>query len=211
LSRGIQIAGRLMFDDKDQHTAPATQITLVSREAPESATRRTNGSAFRFDAVPPAVYRVLPPRFSQPVYAKALRLDGRDVPDWIPDFTAPAPHTLEVLLGSDGGTVTGYARDSSGNPRPKTLVTLVPAGNGPLTTPQFATIYSDEQGRYTFTAVQPGAYKVFAWERVDVRLVQNRQVLSQFESQCADVVVPPNNTANADVTVIPASSTAALD
>jgi hypothetical protein len=91
------------------------------------------------------------------------------------------------------------------------LVTLVPGGNSALTTPQFAIATSDLQGRYIFTNVEPGVYKVYAWEKVNPGAVQNRETLRQFETKCADVQVQPNGTASADVTVISASATASIE
>jgi hypothetical protein len=212
LDAGNRVTGIVSSDDKDSGAPPpGIRIDLLSWEnLPVFSSEIATGTGFTLANTPAAIYRVAVSRSSR-WFAKALRVDGRDILDWIADLTAPQPHTLEIVLGADAGRITGYARDGSGNPRPKTLMTLVPGGNGPLTTPQYATTVSDDQGRYVFTGVQPGAYKVFAWEKVDPGLVQNRQVLSQFESQCADVEVAPNGSANGDVTVITASATAILE
>lgn len=212
LSGGLQIDGTITYEDKGAHLSSVAEVSLVSREASEvAASRSYRGNDFAFRNIPASLYRVALSKYGHPIYVKALRVDGRDVPDWIADLTATGAHSMEIVLGTDGGRVTGFARDGSGNPREKTVVILAPAGAVPLTTPQFATTVSDDKGRYIFTGVQPGAYKVFAWEKVDAGMVQNRQVLDQFESQCADVVVAPNGTANADVTAISASATAALE
>lgn len=212
LAPGIPVTGTLTFADGEQHPLPPLQLDLLSWEDLETTIRsNTYENQFAFSSVSPGIYRVMLTRLPPQAYAVTLRVDSRDVPDWIADLTGPPPHTAEIVVGFDAGRVSGYARNASGDPAPKMLVTLVPSGTVPLTSPRFATIVSDDQGRYLFTGVQPGAYKVFAWEKVNPGAVQNRETLRQFQTQCADIDVQPNGTANADVTAIPASATASLE
>ena len=211
LSPGLRVTGELASGDKERHLIPAAQVSLYSLENLEYTREPVTKNEFTFTNVAPGLYRVSVQPLPPGAYAKALRLDGHDVPDWTADLTASPSHSMSVVLGYDAGRITGFVRSSSGDPVANMLVTLVPAGNGPLTTPQFAITTSDAQGRYTFNSVQPGAYKVFAWEKVNPGAVQNRETLRQFETKCADVEVQPNVTANGDVTFISASATASIE
>ena len=208
-----RVSSVLIAEDKEQHEEPPGRVILYPLE---DLTIQAPGPSMLvnrplFNNVLPAQYRVIPARLSPQAYAKALRVDGRAAPDWMADLTAPAPHSIEIVVGFDPGRVGGFARDEHGDPAPKRLVVLVPAGNGPLTTPQFATTYSDDHGRYAFAGVQPGQYKLFAFENVTPGAVQNRQTLRQFETLSADVHVQPNTVATADVNVIAASATAPIE
>ncbi|MGA2597883.1 MAG: carboxypeptidase regulatory-like domain-containing protein [Bryobacteraceae bacterium] len=212
LAPGFAVTGALKFPDPDQHAAPAAQISLRSWEDPALAFRSSvAGNQFAFSDVPPAPYQVSISKLPQQSYAKSLQVDGSDAPDWIADLSASNPHTIEVELGFDAGSVSGYVRDTSGTPVPKTLVTLVPAGTGRLTMPQFLTTNSDEHGRYMFTGVKPGVYKVFAWEKVNPGAIQNRDTLRQFDAQATEVQVQPNTPATAPVSIISASAAAAIE
>jgi hypothetical protein len=163
---------------------------------------------FSIGGLPLGPYRVV---VGMPAaYAKTLRVDGVDSPDWIADLSTAAVHHIEIDIAFDGGTVTGYARDGGGNPAPKMLVTLVPKGNVPLTSPEYAVCRSDDQGRFLFTRVPPGSYRIFAWENVPAGAVQNRMALQPFENQAAQVDVQPGGSANVDVNVISAAATEAL-
>jgi hypothetical protein len=77
--------------------------------------------------------------------------------------------------------------------------------------PQFLTTNSDEHGRYMFTGVKPGVYKVFAWEKVNPGAIQNRDTLRQFDAQATEVQVQPNTPATAPVSIISASAAAAIE
>ena len=212
LTPGLAVTGALKFPDPEQHAAPAALISLRSWEDPTLAFRSSvTGNQFAFSDVPPAPYQVSISKLPQQSYAKSLLADGTDAPDWIADFTASNPHTIDVELGFDAGSVSGYVRDTSGTPVPKTLVTLVPSGTGSLTTPQFLTTNSDDHGRYMFTGVKPGVYKVFAWEKVNPGAVQNRDTLRQFDAQATEVQVQPNTPAAAPVSIIAASATASIE
>jgi Carboxypeptidase regulatory-like domain len=212
LAAGNPVSGSLTADDKEQHGSLTARVMLYPLEELTGRPPVANATAGRFELahVVPSQYRVIPVGLRQ-AYPKALRVDGRGAPDWIADLTAPGPHSLEIVVGFDPGRVGGFARDGHGDPAPKRLVILVPAGNGPLTTPQYATTYSDDHGRYAFAGVQPGQYKLFAFENVTPGAVQNRQTLRQFETLSAEVQVQPNTVATADVNVIAASATASIE
>jgi hypothetical protein len=192
------LSGRVVLHPLEDFTIPTLQRNLLANIP-------------NFAYVFHAQYRVIPAQLAAQTYAKTLRVDGHEVPDWTADLTAPTPHSLEIVVGFDAGRVGGFARDDHGDPAPKRLVALVPAGNGPLTTPQFATTYSDEHGRYAFTGVQPGKYKLFAFEHVTPGAIQNRGTLRQFETVASEVEVQPNTLATADVNVIAASATATIE
>jgi len=211
LSPGLRVVGELTSDDKEPHPVPAAQVSLYSLENLEYIRQTVTNNAFTFTNLAPGLYRVALQPQPPGAYAKALRVDGHDVPDWTVDLTESLPHSISIMLGFDAGRVTGFVRNPSGDPVANMLVTLVPVGNAALTTPQFAIATSDAQGRCMFTNVEPGAYKVFAWEKVNPGAVQNRETLRQFETKCADVQVQPNGTAVADVTVISASATASIE
>ena len=212
LAPGQAVTGALKFQDPDQHAAPSAQISLRSWEDPTLVFRSSvNKNQFAFTDIPPGPYQVSISKLPPNSYAKSLHVDGSEAPDWIADLSASNPHTIEVELGFDAGSVTGFVQDSSGTPVPKILVTLVPAGDGRLTTPQFLTTNSDEHGRYTFTGVKPGVYKVLAWEKVNAGAVQNRDTLRQFDAQATEVEVHATTTATAPVSIISASAAASIE
>jgi hypothetical protein len=202
----------LIADDKEPHGSLAARVMLYPLEDLVVRPPEMDAEAGRFELqhVIPSQYRVVPAGLGR-AYAKALHVDGRDSPDWAADLTAAVPHSIEIVVGFDAGRVGGFARDEHGDPAPKTLVALVPSGNGPLTTPQFATTYSDDHGRYAFTGVQPGKYKLFAFEHVNTGAIQNRLTLRQFETLASEVEVQPKTTATADVNVIAASATVSIE
>lgn len=212
LTPGATAAGTIAFEDKNQPDVPATLVRFIPTDSLDSPyVAPAKEGKFSAAGIPLGAYRVLVGPLPRADYAKALRMDGRDVPDWIVALSEAGVHSFQIDLAANAGAVTGFARDGGGNPTPNILVTLVPRGSVPLTTPRYSASTSDSQGRFLFSGVPPGKYKVYAWEKAPPGLVQNRDVLGQFESQAADVEVQPGITASADAGIIGASATASLE
>jgi hypothetical protein len=209
LTAGAAAHITLTSDDNDKRNLSPAFVGFVPwDDAGDAYVADSKGGAYGITGLPLGPYRVMVGL--RDAYAKTLRVDGRDTPDWIADLSSPGEHQIEIAVGFDAGTVAGYARDGSGNPAAKALVTIVPAGSVPLTGPQYGVTISDEQGKFIFTRVPPGHYKLYGWENVPPGLVQNRTLLGQFATQSTDVQVQPGIAVNADANVIAASATAAL-
>jgi protocatechuate 3,4-dioxygenase beta subunit len=84
---------------------------------------------------------------------------------------------LEITLMVSEAVVEGTVADSAGKPVNSATVTFVPkdgAASG------FRTASTNRTGVFLAPGMRPGAYDVFAWERVDYSAAQSPEYLKPF-------------------------------
>jgi hypothetical protein len=122
----------------------------------------------QIDGILPGQYRADIRTRLQGVYVKSLHLrtalGGREVTQLALDLDdSVSGATLEVVLGADGGTVTGVLKIGD-EPAPTRAMDLVPEVPNPERSPNWKAARSDDEGRFSFTGVAPGDYRLYAWE-----------------------------------------------
>jgi protocatechuate 3,4-dioxygenase beta subunit len=65
----------------------------------------------------------------------------------------------------------------------------------------FRTATTDEQGRYEFSAVPPGKYKIFAWENPEPGIWFAPGFLKSYESQGQAITLEPKESRAIEVRV----------
>jgi hypothetical protein len=75
------------------------------------------------------------------------------------DVRNATPAPFEVLLSSNGGTVEGIVSHTDKSPMSGAMVLLVPADKQLLL--QYKTATAGADGKYAFSGIRPGEYKVF--------------------------------------------------
>ena len=116
----------------------------------------------------------MPPGF----YVREARLNGVDaLADIAPLSNA---NELVVTLSSRGGEITGVVQDERMQPTAGVQAVLVPNANREY--PEFfQDVTSDQNGRFRFTGIAPGDYKLFAWESLERYSYFDPQVLEKYE------------------------------
>jgi hypothetical protein len=121
-------------------------------------------------------------------YVKAVRLGGQEVSPQ--DIEIRATAEIEIVLSNKAGTITGSVSDGDGKPIPNSRVTLIPSDSNALPPALFA----DNTGKFKFTALRPGKYKLFAWEEVDDGIWQDPEFRGKYESHAKEVTIGPSET-----------------
>jgi hypothetical protein len=152
--------------------------------------RVLRGTGSALSSVPPAL---------QNIYVKSIMMGQTDVLNTgirLPGSLQP----IVITLGANPGNIEGRVLDGP-QTRAGTRVVLVPEG-GQRAHVHHKSTSSDESGRFQFTRVPPGEYKLFAWERVEPGAWENEEFLRQYESRGAAVRVVEGQTATAEVTLL---------
>jgi hypothetical protein len=149
-----------------------------------------------FSGVGPRVYQV---RIEAPaeLYTKSVTWNQQDVLETGLDLTPGGMGVdLEVVLSANGGTVEGSVENGAG-----TVVTLVPSD------PQRAKdakSMTAEDSHFSFKAVPPGRYKVFAWEDADVnQAMYDAEFRRPYDAQGESVDLAENQKATVQLKAIP--------
>jgi hypothetical protein len=106
------------------------------------------------------------PEALQNVYVKSARLGGVDVLNTGLRFNGETDKTLEIVLGTNAGSLTGRVEDDRKQPAASVFVTLIPdIGTARLfRTDMYKTTSTDSNGVFEIKGLPPGDYKVFALE-----------------------------------------------
>jgi hypothetical protein len=90
---------------------------------------------------------------------------------------------LELTISAGLTTVQGTVFDAGRRPFPRATVVLVPQQSRRENPLFYKRVTSSPAGEFTFPAVEPGDYKVFAWQTAPPgRAEQSAQFLSKYES-----------------------------
>jgi hypothetical protein len=163
------IAGRVTVEDAPTGPFPIIGVTLGPAEGifyGMSTVKTAVDGSFLIRGAEPAPFLLnvsgLPPN----MYLKTVRYAGRDVTGMPIDLAAGAAGLLEIVLSPKAAMVTGLVHDASGAPLPAAFAFLWdprdPQPFGPTILGQ--TIRRvPEDGRFLFTNLKPGTYKLLAF------------------------------------------------
>jgi hypothetical protein len=106
-----------------------------------------------------------------------------------PDFQ----QTVELLVKSDGATLTGTLTNRDGDPPPSAMVVLVPDRDRRSRPTFYRVTSSGTDGGFSLNGIAPGDYKVFAWQHVSPGAWENAEFLSPFEDRGRSVTFEPRS------------------
>jgi hypothetical protein len=146
---------------------------------------RRDGS-FVFQDLDPGPYhiRVHPP---EELYVKSISLSGEDISATGLNLSAGAALVgVDIVLSANGASIEGTVENGEG-----TRVTLLPADQaraGMLS----RSVTAGANGKFSFSSVAPGRYKIFAWEDVDTnRVLYDAEFRKPYESKGLMVDLAP--------------------
>lgn len=161
--------------------------------------------SFDFPNVVAGEYRVAVTSNSpalQDYFTKSVNLDGKDVAD--SGFSVSGgSYALEVVVGSEGGTIEGMVVDTKGNPVPDITVVSAPNGERRKRFDLFGRATTDAQGHFRLRGLVPGEYTVLAWEEMGEDF-QDPEVLKAYQDRGQQVQVGVGATKSISVKVIAA-------
>lgn len=152
----------------------------------------------------PGEFRVsvsgIPPR----TYLKSLRMGSVDLLAERLRVADSMPTPMEILLGADGGQVRGSVSDAGSGRVANAVVVVMPDAPDLRRLPHlFQTVSTDEAGTFTFPAVAPGAYKVFAWGYAPPNSWLDAEFMRPYESFGKTISVGAGSRQDVELSVTP--------
>jgi hypothetical protein len=207
LTKGATIPVHFSIDGQalsSVRNADKTVVSLFAANGREAQSSRMNADGdAKLDRVSPGQYRVfmgLEP--DTDLFAKGVWYGRSDVLDSPMEVTDQAPAALTVLLSAKGGRIEGTLTDALSQPMKDTEVVLVPDRRERWEL--FKADRTDEKGHYSFKALPPGGYKLFAWEVLEPRSYHDPDVLSKYETQGRSLRIQESSKETIDLRIIPA-------
>jgi len=205
-SAGLDISGTVSMEG----TASSQQLTVqVSLEPVEPTgfyrglgSGVENSGVITIHGVSPEVYRVNVFNTPPGKYVKSIRFGDRDAKNGQIDLTSGVAAPLNIVLGADGGSVSGTVENADGQPAMSAFVTVVPEGEEAGREDLLKQATSDPNGKFEVRDIAPGKYRVFAWEEVSDGAVQSAEFRAPFESKSVSVMIGPSGSESIKLTLI---------
>jgi Carboxypeptidase regulatory-like domain len=210
------ISGRLIFDDLPRAAVdPKTlrwptlrlirdpQIPALPSAGPTFAPPPQSDGSFRLEGVSPGDFRISLIGLSENTYVKSMKLGNADVLDGGLHLYAPPDNALEIVIGTNAGSVQGSVLNARLEPLPNRTVALVPEPRLRHRTDLYRSIATDSSGRFRLQGLTPGSYTMFAWEDVETGAWQDADFIRGYENRGTRVQVKEGVDENIQLTVIP--------
>jgi len=216
LTAGVSLPGRISIDGNALSQLPGWEKVQVQlkptvdssfapnlQPAQPVAQRPKPDGTFSIEGVSPGDF-LLGPVTGLPsgVYIKEARFNQEDVLGKPLRFYASSSGTLEIVLSSKAGNISGTTVDAQMRGTSGAQVVLIPERQRERTD-LYRTAASDASGRFALRSIPPGDYRVFGWEALESYAWFDPDLVHRFESQSIPVRVSESETNNVTVRIIP--------
>ena len=167
--------------------------TLDGISFPGMAELQPDGG-FAVHSLVPAVYRVRPMGLPEGTYIKSIHYGDLDITEGPLDLTSGVKGRLNIQLAPNAASITGSVRDANGVALPDVTVTLWKPGIPASAAADFSQMaISGADGKFEFTNLPPGEYRVAAWEEIDSSLAILPKFRTKFDSRATTVKLNEND------------------
>jgi hypothetical protein len=138
-------------------------------------------------------------------YVKSIKLRDADALNHALQFPGRANSVLEVVVGTNPGTISGRVLNDKGAATVGALVTALPESPQlrVFRSDMYKTASTDTAGRFGLKGLPPGDYKVFAWAGVEKDAWMDPYFLGANEERGTKIHIEEGQTQNADLSLIP--------
>jgi hypothetical protein len=197
LGPGIEVNGKVRMEDGSPSAEPVSmQLLEYDPLAGQESFEADDKGDFFAGHLLPERYRI--DAYGPPgSYLKSVRFAGHDItPDDL-DLTAGIGGPVELVFSSHAASVGGTVRDKDGNLAPFAMVALWPVSRSELPKASNA----DGNGRFQWSNLTPGDYRILAWDSVNPSLLQNPDFLAAFTGTAKKVSLQEAANVSVEVTM----------
>jgi hypothetical protein len=213
INQGFEIQGAIRIDGEATTNLSSVRVNLGPREpgvvmvggfADGSVTEQ---GTFTLLNVNPDVYNVNVVGLPDGFYVKSVRVgqDNTDVRWTGLDLTRGPLGPLEVVISPKAGQVSGSVTNDKPAPVPGATVVLIPQEKERREAMQaYKTITTDQSGRFTLKNIEPGEYKLYAWEDMEPGAYMDPDLVKPVEGRGEAVSVQEGSSIDKQIKVIAA-------
>jgi hypothetical protein len=188
IAAGAQISGRIVVDGDEKAKLGSNLIEFNDGGSDAVSAFVLDDNTFKL-ALAPGHYLVNASDFADDLVVRSMRAGGRDILTEGLVVSEPGKVAIEIVLAHDGGKVEGTVLSADEKAVAGATILLVPESRLRSRTDLFHQGESDQYGRFSFTGIAPGEYKVFAWDDVEPGIWWDPEFLKKYESQGETVKV----------------------
>jgi protocatechuate 3,4-dioxygenase beta subunit len=213
INPGVTVSGHIRVDGETTDPIPSFQLRFSPwapgfNVGPPQPAKADASNNFSFDDVNPEHFEVNVSPLPGTFYLKSIRAGNTDVLANGLDLTGGGAAALDVVIGVNAPQITGAVQDpATQQPAVGVTVVLVPQEKERREVSLFyRTASTDQNGNFTMARVNPGEYKVYAWDDVENGVWFDPDFLKPVESKGSPVSVREGSPVSVQLTMIPAGS-----
>lgn len=211
LAPGVELAGRVRVDGQSPAGLSSIRLMLQPYDpgvlyGGVSMGRVKVDGSFTLTDVGTERYRLYAQNLPEGYYVKSVRL-GEDEALEAPIDLSRGGGPLDVVLGANAGEVNGAVMNAKQEPTPGATVVLIPQSAKRREGGQFyKMVTTDQYGQFTIKGVEPGEYKAFAWEDVEMGAYMDPEFVKPVENRGQAVSVHEGGREKIQLDLIPAEA-----
>ena len=155
--------------------------------------------------VPPERYRVRVGHLPATAYVADIRMGNVSVFDEGFDV-AGGTAEMQVMIATQGQTVTGAVRSADGIPAEAATVVLIPPQAKRRNPMHYRVTNTDVDGGFKMQDVPPGEYTIFAWESILPTAWMNSKVFERYEKRGRPISLTSGVSLDLQLPLIPDSN-----
>jgi hypothetical protein len=133
-------------------------------------------------------------------YVKSIRYGGSDILNTPFKFSGSSSGAMDVIVRSGTARLSGVVSDARSQAISGVQAVLVPEQRN--RTDLYRTAMTDATGRFNFTNVTPGQYRIFSWEAFESGMQFDPDLLKKSEQQGRLIHLAEGSDQNVDVKII---------
>ena len=208
---GMQVNGSLSVEGSGAATFDRAAVRLYLTPAnsdgmmmfgPSSNDRVKEDGSFRFPNVSPDRYQIRVSGLSDGYYLKSVRLGDQPATDDIIDLTSGAA-AIQLNIAEGAAQVDGAASNDKQEPVAGATVVLIPEKESRRSRQEFVKIATtDQHGRFTVKNVDPGDYRLYAWDDIENGSWMDPDVIKPVESKAKKLTLKERSKESVELRVI---------
>lgn len=210
LAPGADLSGQFVVEGTAQPDLSGVSVYLRSHEDSDfgsmAMARSVTDNAFTISNVGSEVYSLQVGRLPDGYWIKSVRMGEEEVRISGIDLTRGQAAPLIITIAPNAGQIDGAVIDGKQQPAAGASVVLVPEPKLRDQDWAYKTTTSDQNGRFSLKNLDPGEYKLFAWEDVEYGEYMDPDFLKPVEDRGQDVSVHEGSRESVQLNLIPAES-----
>ncbi len=207
LHPGMEIPGTVAIEGSTSELNLAQLNVFLQPKEPNpmgggTSSRVKDDGTFTLRNITPDTFRAVIFGLEDQLYIKSVQIGQQEAPNGEIVVVDGAPPALTLVLSASGGQLSGRVTGDKKQPTQGATVVLVPATEKRGQQQLFKTATTDQNGGFSFKAIAPGSYKLFAWDNVEPGAWQDPEFLAPFESKGKSVSFKENDVSTADLDLL---------
>jgi 5-hydroxyisourate hydrolase-like protein (transthyretin family) len=204
--RPLEVTGRVRVDGGPEAPVLSGVVEVLPID-PQSSGRSTPPAkvaadgTFRITGLVPGDYLLrLQDRPAVRSYIRNITYDASDILNFPWHFSDAGVGTLDIVRGAGAARLTGIATNSRSEPAAARIVLLPEAR---FRSDLYKSAVTDRTGRFTFTDIEPGEYRLFAFEVLETGAEFDPEFMKAYEPQGRGIHVVESGTNSMDIRTVP--------